>query len=197
MHAKIEDLRGMANAYINEKILDDEQLMVKKHIAVCDDCYGKFCLEYLMQRELIKAALIPPNVLNESVEGIFEKVILKISKVRNQRKLVLNLEERFRNDARWGFVEMPYFASTRDGEEETVYQSKGSSESRIYFREGKVLIHLDEEQYQGDNLRVLLVDESHSDEVELQYDEDIGMYIWEIDLEQYSHALEIVIVSKE
>lgn len=197
MHTNIEELRSLANAYINKKLLNDKQLAAKRHMAVCDDCYGKFCVEYLMQRELIKASLTPPDVWSEPEVGIADKIILKISQVRNQMKLVFHLEEKFQNDARWNFVEMPYLTAARGKEEEAVYQSKVSTESRIYLQDGKVFVELDEEVYQGDTLKVLLVDEFHNDEAELLYDEDTGIYMLEVDLEQYTEALEIMIVLKE
>lgn len=197
MHINIEDLRILANAHINEKLLDDKQLAAKKHMAVCDDCYEKFCTEYLMQKELIKASLIPLDIWNEMETGIVDKIIFKISHVKEQMKLAFHLEEKFQNDAKWNFVEIPYLTAVRGREEDTVYQSKASAESKIYFREGKVLVELDEEVYQGDTLKVLLVDQFHNDEVELLYDEDTGIYMLEVDLGQYTDALEIMIVSKE
>jgi len=197
MHTNIEDLRSLANAYINKELLTDEQLTAKRHMAVCDDCYGKFCVEYLMQRELMKASLTPPDVWSEPEVGIVDKIILKISQVREQMKLVFHLEEKFQNDARWNFVEMPYLTAARGRGEEAVYQSKVSTESRIYLQDGKVFVELDEEVYQGDTLKVLLVDEFHNDEAELLYDEDTGIYMLEVDLEQYTEALEIMIVLKE
>ena len=43
MHLNMNQIRNLAYAYLNNSILNDEQVEYKFHMSECDECYEKFC----------------------------------------------------------------------------------------------------------------------------------------------------------
>ena len=192
MHTTIEELQDLADQYITGGLLNDSQLAVKQHMAECDECYQRFCLEYMIRKELCETCLISRENLSEqfmvkrSVEDVQQKeqeslrkgiryqVILEIC--RKNGHLTMIVQREFAENSIWNFVQMPNFVMTRGEHEGERYESIGSAESHICYRDGRMIIQLDQEEYPVKNM-VVRVSKGEIEELhQFEYDEDTELH---------------------
>ncbi len=196
MHCKIEGLRELAGCYLKGQILDDRQLAAKKHMAGCEECYQRFCMEYLLQETLLRASLLPDEVWEE--EGLPTRLgqaaILQVRRLKG--KLELAVQEGFQKDPIWDFTLVQGFAMARGTGAGSRYQSAVSEESSIQFRGGRVIVQLDQSQYPVESLAVRVSDGDLEEIFGFTFDEDTELHEVALDMGKYSEDARIEVIQK-
>lgn len=75
MHLSENNIQELAYAYVRNVQLTDNQVVYKRHMADCDNCYNRFLLERKLQNTLFDSGLINDEVMKVIFEH--EKKIQK------------------------------------------------------------------------------------------------------------------------
>lgn len=176
MHLTMEQIRKLADCYVNNQVLDDTRLASKKHMADCEECYKTFCTEYLLVRKLKETGILPEEFAKESIIEEIQKVFLQIKKAGEY----LNIQ----SEGRWSFMYMPQMAAARGNsnkENSKIYVNKLSEYSSIRQEEGKIIIQLDGDVFSIERLRVRVVTDEDVVMQNFHYDEEVECYCVVID----------------
>lgn len=176
MHLTINEIRSLADSYVQEKILNDDQLKAKKHMADCKECYQKFCTEYLLIRTFKETGILPENWNDTGVDEEMQKILLQIKKVGIYLKI--------QSECGWNFFPVPQMAAARgntSAENKEIYVSDISKYSLIRHEEGKIIIQLDGDVYSVDHLKVRVITDGNVQEYAFIYDEETECYCVTID----------------
>ncbi len=177
MHLSGNDIRELAISYREKETLNEKQLGEKRHMAECNPCYERFCVEYALQKSLFQTGLMNSTfmkeILNQSQE-LEEKVLLTITTAIDTLELsIQNMAERL--ESIWSFYQAPYLAEIRgdlEAIDEVVYECEGAEYSFIKNDGENILICLDEKEYNDRNLKIKIVRDSREEYLEFKYNED-------------------------
>lgn len=197
MHVVVDELRALANQNLKNEILSDRLLQVKRHIAECDSCYGKFCAEYVLLKKLGEASLILPDTVEAEEPARMFKVFLRIE-VANDRLDIESGNCEQEADC-WKFIRMPQFTVLRGGGERQVkelYINQLSQYSCIERRDGKILIQLDGDFFAVEQLAVSVTGGEHREIYEFSYNTKAECYQVLIDEETMPDGAVIEIIEK-
>ena len=83
MHLTEHNIQELAYAYVKKVKLSDKQVIYKRHMADCDDCFNKFLVERELQEALMDTGLISSEAMESVLKGTGqteEKVLLRMKK---------------------------------------------------------------------------------------------------------------------
>lgn len=177
VHLSGNDIRELVISYREKETLNEKQLGEKRHMAECDSCYERFCVEYALQKSLFQAGLMNSTFMKEIVnqsQNLEEKVLLTITTAIDTLELsIRNMAERL--ESIWSFYQAPHLAEIRGGlagTDEVVYECEGAEYSFIKNNGKNILICLDEKDYNGRNLKIKIVRGGREEYIEFKYNED-------------------------
>ncbi len=212
MHVTIDELRELADFYRKEKLLDDKQLAVKKHMADCDMCYSIFCAEYLLQKELTENSLIPEISYIQNEEGTAdikkEKFFIQITKKKDGIKIAAHPD--FTQNMLWNFFLLPQTFAARSvqslnisektaGEDAVVeqYNNINSKYTHITYDGIKTVIQLDGDIYPIENLQLKILDGAKTEQYDFQYNKETECWQAVVEHHLYSDKLVIEVTEKK
>ena len=62
-HLAKEQINRLVYYVLNKKILTDELVEAKKHMAFCETCYEEFCVSVVAAHDLLEASVMREDVL--------------------------------------------------------------------------------------------------------------------------------------
>lgn len=173
MHISDEQLDRLADAYVKERLLDDRQMKIKKHMAQCDRCYERFCIRYSLLKSLKELKLLPA----EAADGKIPKLCLVIRQIGAVISVVAEKKEEL--PEYWDFFRMPALAASRGGktgEEIEIYKNRFSEYSCVKFTEKQVTIQLDGDVFPAGRLKARVCFNGKEEEYDFLYDRDTECY---------------------
>lgn len=199
MHMKTEQIRNLAVSCLNEQTLTDAQVQLKYHMSECDDCYEKFCTEFIMLKVLSDNKLIEPDFEKKDKKQE-EKSFIKIKSVKDKLEILCTTASK-QLEKLWNFIYMPLPACERginDNIKELVCISQISEYSFIKKKDGLITIQLDGEYYPTAKLSVKYISDGVPQYKEFTYDEDSECYIVSIEESVLGNGeMEIVEISEK
>ena len=191
MHVSTEQLHKLAQAYVEEKLLNKEQVQIKRHMAECDSCYEIFCAEYLILHQLYKIGMLP---LEEMKAAPCEKVLLKIQTIKDKLNV---LKETMQPD--WNFIKMPQLAAARGEERKTeeIFENCHSEYSFIKGGKEHVIIQLDGDVFPVHKLKVRICSNGNEMQYDFLYNTETECYQVILDRKNLSEESVIEIIEVE
>lgn len=148
-HLTGDQINKMTYYYLNKKILTDDLVEAKKHMAECKSCYEEFCISIVAAYEFGKKGLLDTKMLLSSCNEMMENVYVKISNVAGKIKVVLNDTLESAAEKLWDFAPVTQLAMAR-GENSDInqmYINKVSEYSSITLSDNCLTVRLDEEYF--------------------------------------------------
>lgn len=181
MHLTERNIQELAYAYVQKIQLSDKQVIFKRHMADCDNCFSRFLVEKELQEALIGAGLLSDAVMDEMLgkeKEISGNILLRMIKAADGLRLYIE-EAKKKSDMLWNFYPSPQMAFSRGetSEEETaIYENSLSEYSMIQVSKQGLLIRLDEADYPAERYALRVIRGESEERIPFAYNEEEESY---------------------
>lgn len=195
MHVSEKTMDSLSDYYVMNRLLTDSLLKAKQHMATCDDCYNRFCRQFLIKRELKKNGLY---MATEDTK--MSNIVLSIKQeFCGVKKIICETIKGMEDAMLWNFSPV-YAMGTRGEDEVTELVNEQSEDTKIFYDGEIITITLDGDVIAGSDYRIEVVDsetgEQILDEITFDYDEDTQLYEAKIPIGHYDREITVNIVKK-
>lgn len=173
-HLTEKQINKLTYYYLNKKILTNDLVDVKKHMAQCQSCYEKFCVSVVAAHELRKKGFFDLAELIDDGQN-YEKnnFYVRINNIAGRLKVSINEALDSTVAKLWNFVPelQPAVARGTDNKEGQTFVNDLSVYSTIFTQKDCLIVRLDDEYFSDNEYEVVYIEGGEQTIIPFTYNE--------------------------
>ena len=190
-HLTQNQINKLTYYYLNRKILSNELVNAKKHMAQCQSCYEKLCISIVAAHELGEKKLIDISMLADGNES--QNIFVRINSVAGKLQVSVNEALEKTMAKLWNFMPESQIAVARgeDNKNNQTFVNQQSEYSSITLQDNHLVIRLDDEYFS--NARYEAVYTENGEEIIIPFSYNEMEECLEVTVEIKSSDYELII----
>ncbi|MBU5477682.1 hypothetical protein KQI69_00510 [Eubacterium sp. MSJ-13] len=172
-HMAEKQINKLTYFYLNKKILTNDLVEVKKHMAQCQSCYEKFCVSVVAAHELGEKGFFDLSRLID--DGNYEKdnFFVRINNLKGKLKVSVNQTLENTVAKLWNFTPESQSAVARgaDNKDRQVFVNNLSEYSTIFTQEDCLSVRLDDEYFSDRKYEAVYIEDGEKTIIPFTYNE--------------------------